>query len=259
MIGTSLLGMLLALVPFASAETIIPRQECVVLLHGLWRTELSMMAVEWELDEAGYTVANVTYPSLLYPIQELAEMAVEEGIHECREEGLSRIHFVTHSLGGILVRQYLENRDIAGLERVVMMGPPNQGSQMADFVHSLEMLHPLEPQAIAQLTTGEKSVPLQLGPVDFELGVIAGNVNRRPPLPGVPDEASDGTVAVTETMVPGMVDFVELPASHTFMMWNPDVLAQVLYFLEHGRFDHPDQEPTPNEIAPLSLAPESSD
>jgi triacylglycerol lipase len=240
-IGTSLLGMLFAFMPFASAETIVPRQECVVLLHGLWRTELSMMAVEWELGDAGYTVANVTYPSLLYPIEELAEMAVEAGIDECHEQGLTRIHFVTHSLGGILVRQYLDTHDIEGLGRVVMMGPPNQGSQLADYVHSLPLLRPLEPEAIAQLTTGEESVPRQLGPVEFELGVIAGNVNRRPPLPGIPDEASDGTVAVAETMVPGMVDFVELPASHTFMMWNPDVLAQVLFFLENGRFDHPDQ------------------
>jgi hypothetical protein len=247
-IGTSLLGMLFAFMPFASAETIVPRQECVVLLHGLWRTELSMMAVEWELGDAGYTVANITYPSLLYPIEELAEMAVDAGINECREQGLTRIHFVTHSLGGILVRQYLDTHDIEGLGRVVMMGPPNQGSQLADYVHSLPLLRPLEPEAIAQLTTGEESVPRQLGPVEFELGVIAGNVNRRPPLPGIPDEASDGTVAVAETMVPGMVDFVELPASHTFMMWNPDVLAQVLFFLEHGRFDHPDQ--AASEVAP---------
>jgi triacylglycerol lipase len=247
-IGTSLLGMLFAFMPFASAETIVPRQECVVLLHGLWRTELSMMAVEWELGDAGYTVANVTYPSLLYPIEELAEMAVEAGIDECHEQGLTRIHFVTHSLGGILVRQYLDTHDIEGLGRVVMMGPPNQGSQLADYVHSLPLLRPLEPEAIAQLTTGEESVPRQLGPVEFELGVIAGNVNRRPPLPGIPDEASDGTVAVAETMVPGMVDFVELPASHTFMMWNPDVLAQVLFFLENGRFDHPNE--AASDVAP---------
>ena len=238
MIGTHLLSMLLAFTPLASAETVVPRQECVVLLHGLWRTELSMLAVAWELDEAGYTVANVTYPSLLYPIEELAQMAVEEGLAECREQGLTRIHFVTHSLGGILVRQYLDTRDIVGLERVVMMGPPNQGSQMADFVHSLELLHPLEPEAIAQLTTGEESVPLQLGPVDFELGVIAGTVNRRPPLLGVPVEASDGTVAVEAPLVPGMGDFIELPASHTFMMWDPDVIGQVVHFLETGQFDH---------------------
>lgn len=242
MIARALLVALLLAAPLASAEPPVSRQACVVLLHGLWRTELSMMALEWALEDAGYTVANVTYPSLLYPIQELAQMAVEAGVEECREQGFSQVHFVTHSLGGILVRQYLETGEIAGLRRVVMMGPPNQGSQLADFVHSLEMLRPLEPQAIAQLTTGEESVPLQLGPVDFELGVIAGNVNRRPPLPGIPDEASDGTVAVAETVVPGMVDFVELPASHTFMMWNPDVLAQVLYFLEHGHFDHREQE-----------------
>jgi hypothetical protein len=118
-----------------------------------------------------------------------------------------------------------------------MLGPPNQGSQLADYVHSIEFLRLLEPSAVAQLGTGNGSVPRQLGPVDFELGVIAGTVNRRPPILGIPDEPSDGTVTVAETRVPGMADFVELPTSHTFMMWNPDVLVQVLYFLDHGNFD----------------------
>ena len=222
--------------PAAFAESTAPRQACVVLLHGLGRTGLSMKAVEWKLTEAGYTVANISYPSLFYPIQELATIALEEGLTACHEQGLSRIHSVTHSLGGILLRQYLATRKIEGLERVVMLGPPNQGSQLADYVDSQGVLRFLEPTAVAQLGTGASSVPRQLGPVEFQLGVIAGTVNRRPSILGIPEEPSDGTVTVAETRVRGMADFLELPTSHTFMMWNPDVLAQILYFLEHGNF-----------------------
>jgi pimeloyl-ACP methyl ester carboxylesterase len=211
-------------------------EKCVILLHGLWRTQLSMLAVDWKLERAGYQVVNRSYSSLTRSIQENALLAVTDGVRECRERNLQTISFVTHSLGGILLRQYLSQYAISGLHRVVMMGPPNQGSALADYVVSLEFLDHLAPQALEQLGTGEKSVPLRLGPVAFELGVIAGNSHRRDFLPGLPEGPGDGTVAVKETRVPGMADFIELPVSHTLMMWDDEVLNQVLYFLRHGRF-----------------------
>jgi triacylglycerol lipase len=220
------------------AQPIPQSQECVVILHGLGRTEWSMKPVQWRLEEAGYTTVNITYPSLTYPIEELAEMAVHDGVSECRALGLQRINFVTHSLGGILVRQYLSVRGIEGLHRVVMLGPPNQGSQAADYFGELAFLSPLGPEAIAQLGTGEESLPRQLGPVNFELGIIAGASSQDTLLPGFPDEMSDGTVALTETVVHGMSDFLQLSVSHTFMMWDSDVLDQVVYFLQSGSFDH---------------------
>jgi len=221
-----------------------PPPECVILLHGLWRTELSMLAVKWKLEGAGYTVANVTYPSLTRPIPEMAQIAVDEGLAESRALGFSHFHFVTHSLGGILVRQYLAQHEIEGLGRVVMLGPPNQGSQVADYIHSLEILRPVEPQAIVQLGTGKESVPLQLGPVDFTLGVIAGDFGGLSPLPGHLEGPSDGTVSVEETRVAGMVDFIELGASHTFIMWDSQVLDQVVFFLREGHFDHDAESPS---------------
>lgn len=222
----------------ALAKPPLKPDACVILLHGLWRTELSMKWLQWELEEAGFATANPTYPSLRYPIEELARRGVGQGLRECAPHQAAEIHFVTHSLGGILVRQYLTRADIPGLSRVVMLGPPNQGSQAADYVYSLEFLRPLTPDAIEQLGTGERSVPHRLGPVDFELGIIAGTANRGGPLPGTPAQASDGTVAVEETVVPGMLDFIELPVGHTFMMWSPAVRDQVLHFLREGRFDH---------------------
>lgn len=238
--ATLLLACLTLLPAGASASpggALARHQECVVLLHGLWRSSWSMKSLEWGLADAGFGVVNLTYPSLSYPIQELAEMAVEEGLAGCREQGLKYIHFVTHSLGGILVRQYLARHAIEGLRRVVMLGPPNQGSQVADYVHSLDLLRPVTPQAVEQLGTGEKSVPLQLGPVNFELGVIAGTAAQGGMFPAQPEGASDGTVAVVETVVPGMLDFLEMPVGHTFMMWNEAVLEQVIHFLRYGAFD----------------------
>ncbi len=242
-LGLTLVG-LLALVaagPVAAASIPLRHESCVILLHGLWRTEYSMKYLEWGLSEMEFEVVNLTYPSLSYPIEELAVMAVEEGLAGCRDLGLqSRIHFVTHSLGGILVRQYLRYRTIAGLHRVVMLGPPSQGSQVADFVTGFDILEPITPRAVEQLGTGADSIPLRLGPANFELGIIAGTANRRGMLPGVPEQPGDGTVTVEETIVPGMLDFLELPVSHTFMMWDSRVLHQVAHFLERGYFDRRD-------------------
>jgi hypothetical protein len=236
--GALLLSLMLASVDAAAVEqNPTPSTSCVVLLHGLGRTALSMKALQWRLQDAGYGVVNITYPSLSHPIEELSRMAVDEGLAGCEALGLDQVSFVTHSLGGILVRQYLAQHDIPGLQRVVMLGPPNQGSQMADYLESLGLLEPFLPSAVVQLGLSEQSVPRRLGPVNFQLGVIAGTVNQLPFLPGQPDELGDGTVAVSETLVSGMADFLELPVGHTLMMWDKAVAEQVVFFLEHGVFN----------------------
>ena len=211
--------------------------ECVVLLHGLGRSGLSMKAVEWRLEKEGYDVVNQSYPSTQHPIEELATIALSEALPKCPED--STIHFVTHSLGGILLRQYLSNETIPELGRTVMLGPPNQGSQLADFIQSIKVADHLQPEAGRQLGTNDQSVPQSLGAVNFDVGVIAGNRNWRPlvskPLEGQP---SDGTVTVEETKVAGMSDFLELPATHTMMMWQEDVLEQIVTYLSTGSFNH---------------------
>ena len=211
---------------------------CVVLLHGIGGFALLLMPMEFSLEEQGYFVANVTYASLADPIESLAVEAVEEGLEMCSARGLSRIHFVTHSMGGILVRQYLSQKSIAGLDRVVMLAPPNQGSRFADFVGDSPLGKVYEPDALAQLGTGEESVPRRLDAPDFELGVIAGTRNLRKLIPGAPTEPSDGVVTVEETKAPGMTDFLLAPATHTTIIWNDEVQRQTAHFLRNGRFDH---------------------
>lgn len=215
--------------------------ECVVLLHGMIRTPASMEPMAEALAAAGYRTANVGYPSREYPIERLATMAVEQGLARCRSvTGIDRIHFVTHSLGGILLRQYLANADIPELGRVVMLGPPNQGSAAADAMRDMPGYEWLNGPAGAQLGKGPESVPLRLGPADFELGIIAGNRTVDPITSAFLDDPDDGRVSVADTRLEGMDDFVVIDESHALMMRSRTAIRLTLRFLETGHFGQSD-------------------
>ena len=212
--------------------------ECVVLLHGLARTSTSMNKMERALEEAGYATANIDYPSRDYTVEDLAEIAVTDGLQQCRAyDDIARIHFVTHSLGGILVRQYLSMYDITELGRVVMLGPPNQGSAAVDKLDGVPGFDWLNGPAGRQLGKGEDSVPLKLGPADFELGVIAASRTIDPITSAVLENPDDGRVSVEDTKLEGMADFVVVKHSHAFMMRMRKPIELTIRFLETGSFD----------------------
>ncbi len=208
--------------------------DCVVLMHGLARTEAAMEKLEIALKKAGFNVVNHSYPSREHTISKLANY-VETFVKQCPAN--STVHFVTHSMGGILVRYYLKGHTMDNLGRVVMLGPPNSGSEVVDKLGEFPGFHFLNGDAGLQLGTGPDSVPSQLGPVAFEVGIVAGtrtiNLVLSQLIPG-PD---DGKVSVVSTKVSGMKDHITLPVTHTFMMRNDMVIAQVLYFLRHGIFE----------------------
>lgn len=211
---------------------------CVVLLHGLWRTYRSMDRIATALRQAGYATISVDYPSRSRPIEELAMQAVPEGVRGCRGQGAARIDFVTHSMGGIVLRYYLVHETIPELGRVVMLSPPNQGSEVADALRHNALYERVNGPAGGQLGTGPDGMAARLGPVDFPLGIITGN--ERAPFDEllasrIPGE-NDGKVSVERAKVEGMADFLVLPATHTFIVNNEQAIGQVLYFLEHGRF-----------------------
>ena len=211
--------------------------ECVVLLHGLARTSMSMEVMREALEGEDYLTANIDYPSREYEIADLAQIAVGEGLAKCRATpGVTTIHFVTHSLGGILVRQYISEQPVPELGRVVMLGPPNQGSVAADEFDSLPGFDWINGPAGRQLGKGEDSVPLALGPVTFELGVIAGDRTVDPITSALLDDPDDGRVSVEDTRVEGMDDFVVVHHSHAFMMRMKTVIDLTVAFLKNGNF-----------------------
>jgi hypothetical protein len=210
--------------------------ECVVLLHGLARSSSSMNKAAEAFETAGYTVANVDYPSRKHPVEALAPLAIDAGLAQCPPDSV--IHFLTHSLGGILLRYYLERQSIPTLGRVVMLAPPNQGSEVVDRLRNVPGFKMVNGPAGLQLGTDEDSIPSRLGPVEFEVGVIAGTETFNPILSQYLANPDDGKVSVENTKVEGMSDFITVPRSHPFIMQSPAVISQSLSFIQTGRFDH---------------------
>ena len=214
----------------------IQATECVVLLHGLARTSSSMDKMADAFEEAGYVVSNLDYPSRKYPIERLAPLAVEAGMSQCPSGSV--IHFVTHSLGGILLRYYLEQDAIPNLGRVVMLAPPNQGSRVVDKLRYFPGFKTINGPAGMQLGTRENGILSQLGSVDYKVGIIAGSKTFNPILSLYLNNPDDGKVSVENTKVEGMTDFIVVPRSHPFIMKSTDVIAQVISFIKTGQFIH---------------------
>jgi pimeloyl-ACP methyl ester carboxylesterase len=214
----------------------VPDQgESVIFVHGLGRSPSSMKILASRVEDAGYRVINFGYPSTSESIEALTTRLGAEVERSCGEERGS-VHFVTHSMGGVLVRSYLSSRDEPHEGRVVMLSPPNQGSEIIDTFADSSLLRSLLGPAGMKLGTGEDGITQELGPVRFSLGVITGDRSLSPIgswlIPG-PD---DGKVAVDRAAVEGAVDFMVVHATHTFIMNRKDVAEEVLYFLEHGQF-----------------------
>lgn len=210
--------------------------ECVVLLHGLNRSLRAMEDMAEGLQKAGFSTANVDYPSQQGTVEMLAPMAVDLGLKRCRESGARRVHFVTHSMGGILLRYSHQANPIDDLGRVVMLGPPNQGSEVVDRMRDIPGAGFISGRAGMQLGTDKDSIPSKLGAVDFELGVIAGVGTINPWMSRMLPGYDDGKVTVERTRVPGMTGFMIVDSSHRYLMNSETVIRNTVAFLETGTF-----------------------
>ena len=213
-------------------------REHVILLHGLARTSDSMAPMADALTAAGYAVHNIDYPSRTAAIDRLADDAIPPVLAACRSQGAQKIHFVTHSLGGILVRSYFSRHaPDPALGRVVMLGPPNQGSEVVDHLHDWWLFQKLNGPAGQELGTAATSTPKRLGAANFSVGIIAGSQSinwiNSLMIPG-PD---DGKVSVAKTHLANETAHIVLPATHPYLMSNRTAIAQTLVFLRKGQFE----------------------
>lgn len=223
--------------PKAGASTVgnLSVRECVVLLHGLARVSNSMGELEEKLARAGYFAVNISYPSRSFAIDILATDAVGRGISSCRDHNTPVIHFVTHSLGGILLRYFQQHFGIPELGRVVMLGPPNQGSPLVDNLLPIPGFGFITGPTGSALGT-QSEVLAELDPVNFDLGVIAGTSNINPLNFLFFSEPNDTIVSVDSTKVDGMRAHIVLPVTHTFMMRNDAVIDHTIHYLKTGAF-----------------------
>jgi pimeloyl-ACP methyl ester carboxylesterase len=213
------------------------QRDCVILIHGLGRTPLSMLRLEWTLKRAGYQVVNLRYPSRRFTVKQLADEYLDKAVTAHSQAG--RIHFVTHSLGGIILRDYLARHEMTNLGRTVMLAPPNHGSELADRLKKSAVGRWILGPAGCQLGTGPQGLPEQLGPARFPLGVIAADSAFHRWFYRVFPGPNDGKVCVQSARLDGMSDFLVVRGSHTWIIWRGGVARQVPAFLQQGHFSRP--------------------
>jgi pimeloyl-ACP methyl ester carboxylesterase len=211
-------------------------RDYVVLLHGYARTALSMKRLEWSLKHHGYRVINVSYPSRRVSGEQLGDSWLPELLKNRASDPDAKIHFVTHSLGGLIVRRYLATNRLENVGRVVMLGPPNHGSEVIDRLRSGRVTRLFLGKNEVRLGTGAADFPQKLGRAEFEVGVIAGDRPINPFLAHLLPGPSDGKVTVASARLDGMRDFATVHSSHTWMMWRGETVRLTLAFLQTGRF-----------------------
>jgi pimeloyl-ACP methyl ester carboxylesterase len=216
------------------ADARLESREQVVLIHGLGRSRQAMRPLADRLEAAGYAVTLVGYDSLgATPEQAVAETAAQ--IDACCAASTTPVHFVGHSLGGLLIRAYMADHAMPRLGRVVMLGTPNHGTAVVDQNRDAWWMQVAGPLANA-LGTGPGSFPDSLPAPTYPVGVIAGRVTDRPAKMANLQEPHDGLVPVASTRLAGMQDFIVVAVGHSMMRHDERVAQHTIAFLRDGRF-----------------------
>lgn len=220
--------------PAPEPESALDTRDMVVLLHGLGRSSKAMWRLEDRLIEAGFRVRSLSYDSTHQPSDVLRADIARQMADCCLERG-GRLHFIGHSLGGLMVRAYLADHPVPNLGRVVVMGTPNGGSELVDRMGKRWWFSWLGPTA-SELGTDAESFPASLPAPDYPVGVIAGRatsfLSSERFLPG----ADDGMVSLRSTRLKGMQDFAIVDARHSALRSNEQAAEYAVNFLRSGRF-----------------------
>lgn len=234
----------LLLLPAPNAARAGEDADYVVILHGIARTSASMEKLARHLSSNGYHTVNIDYASTEHDFAELTAQ-----IHLLVGGNVplgAKTHFVGYSMGTQLTRMYIAEHRPKNLGRVVMIAPPNRGSEVADFLKDNPLYRELWGPAGQQLTTEENGgIAAELPKPDYELGVIAGDRSIDPISSAVIPGKDDGKVAIERTKLDGMDDHIVVHASHTFIMQDDEAIRQTLHFLQNGVFDHDSEQPEP--------------
>jgi len=215
------------------------RAQGVVLLHGIARTSRSMRKLESALQQAGFATLNLGYASRTKSLELLAQ-DIHPAIDDFAGTLAGPVHFVGHSMGGLLARVYVAKHRPRQLGRVVMLGTPNNGSEIADLLQRLSLYRSFYGPAGLQLTTRPDSQLTALPALDYAVGIVAGNRSIAPvsslfilPRP------NDGRVSVASSRLDGMADHITIKACHPGLLYHRAAISQTIAFLQQGRFARP--------------------
>ncbi len=227
----ALFAMIMFVMPVGAAAG---PQEQVVLLHGITRSDNDMKSMEAFLAAKGFAVINLDYPSTRHSIEQLAAGIASRLQNEI--DPSVPVHFVGHSMGGLVIRAVLNRYRPDNLGRVVQIGTPNHGSEVADFLKNDWLYRLFFGPAGQQLVTQDAGLGDLLGEVDYELGVIAGDLSIDPVSSSIIPGPDDGKVSVESTKIQGMRDHDVVPVIHSLLTRSPMVQRRVLRFLRYGGF-----------------------
>ena len=205
----------------------------VVLLHGIANVPLSMLRLERALRADGYATRNLRYPSRRMKIDALAgHLAPEIARFAAGLDG--RLNFVCPSMGGLVALRWIARSRPENLGRVVMLGAPNAGSEVADFLHERWVYRRIFGPAGSELTTAAAAA--RRAPAPCPIGIIAGDRGLGLFARFVLPRPNDGKVSVAATKLDGMADHLVVPTNHTLLPFDGRVVAQVRHFLRNGAF-----------------------
>lgn len=207
-----------------------------MFLHGINKSSSSLKGLEKFIFNYGFAILNITYPSTKHSINELVDI-VHKVIHD-EFNKYDKVSFVGFSMGGLIIRAYLNKYKLSNLEKVVMIGTPNNGSEVADFFKGNKLYKKFFGPAGGQLITNQQDHDILFGKIYYECGIIAGNLPLDFCYPIMRKSSSDGKVSVSSTKLNNMKDHIVLRVPHWYMPQSKKVWRQVLHFLQHSSFLH---------------------